>query len=180
MAIDAFLVFTTDSSKPPLEGETQDKQFKSKAAVEVASYSFGIHNTTTIGSESGGAGAGAGAGKAKFSEFKIEKVVDSVSPNLLHYVGGGLRIPRMELYLRKVGGTRLVYLQYSFKLAYVTDVEWTGGAGEDGVRESVTFAFGALQVTYKLSDATGATKGTLTGAWDQVKNNNGFDVPGVG
>ncbi len=176
MAIDAFLAFTTDSGKPPLEGETQDQQFKSKAAVEVASYSFGIHNTTTIGAMS----SGAGAGKAKFSEFKIEKVVDSVSPNLLHYAGGGLKIPRMELYLRKAGGTRLVYLQYSFKLAYVTDVEWTGSAGEDGVRESVTFAFGALQLTYKLSDATGATKGTLTGAWDQVKNNNGFDVPGIG
>jgi len=176
VAIDAFLVFSTDSGKPPLAGETQDQQFKSKAAVEVASYSFGIHNTTTIGSMSGGAGAG----KAKFSEFKIEKVVDSVSPNLLHYAGGGLKIPRIELYLRKAGGTRLIYLQYSFKLVYVTDVEWTVGAGDDSVRESVAFAFGALQVMYKLSDATGATKGTLTGTWNQVKNNNGFDLPGIG
>jgi len=175
VAGDAFLVFTTGGNNPPLKGETQDKQFKSKAAVAVTSYSFGIHNTTTIGSASGGAGAG----KAQFSEFKIEKVVDSVSPYLLHYVGGGLKIPLMDLYVRKAGSTSLGYLRYRFKLAFVTDVEWTGGAGDESVRESVTFAFGALQIMYSLSGATGA-KDTLTGAWSRVKNNNSFDVPGVG
>lgn len=179
MAFDAFVVFTTQSGQPPLVGETQDAQFHAKGAIEITSFSFGIHNTLSIGSASGGAGAG----KAQLMELKISKVVDRVSPSLLQYVGSGAHFAQMDLYLRKAGGgskTGLVFLQYSFKLVSVSNVEWSGGTGEDTVKEDVSFVYGALQIKYTSQKASGQAGDTYTGTWNQVKNNSSFAIPGVG
>jgi type VI secretion system secreted protein Hcp len=179
MAIDAFLVFTTAGGQPPLEGETQDKEFSAKHAVEVLSFSLGIHNTITVGSAS----SGVGAGKAQLNDFKITKLVDRASPTLLLYAGNGSHIAQVDLYLRKSGGPSgkgLVFLQYSFKLVVVSDIEWNGDRGEDAVREDVTFTYGALQVKYVSQAPNGQAGTTFTGAWNRVKNNSSFVVPGVG
>lgn len=181
MAYDAFLVFTTASGQPPLQGETQDEQFRAKNAVEIRSFSFGIHNTISIGSATGGAGAG----KAQFMELTISKAVDRVSPNLLQYVGSGNHFTQMDLYLRKAGGggaskSGAVFLQYSFKLVSVSNVEWSGGTGDETVKEDVTFLYGALQVKYTSQKASGQQGSTYTGTWNQVKNDSNFTVPGVG
>lgn len=181
MAYDAFLVFTTSGGQPPLQGETQDTQFSAKHAIEIISFSLGIHNTVAIGS----ATSGARAGKAQFSDFKITKAVDRASPTLLLYAGTGAHIAQADLYLRKAGGSaakgqRLVFLQYSFKLVYVSDIEWSGSEGDEAIHEDVTFSYGALQVKYVSQGPNGQAGATYTDAWNQVKNNNSFDVPEVG
>src|SRR5205807_1138301 len=100
--------------------------------------------------------------------FKITKLVDRASPTLLLYAGNGSHIAQLDLYLRKSGGPSgkgLVFLQYSFKLVFVSDIEWNGDRGEDAVREDVTFTYGALlgraAPSYAASDeSTGAPQGT--------------------
>ena len=183
MAIDAFLVFTTQSNQLPLKGETQDKQFSAKNAIEISAYSLGIHNTTTVGS----AADGAGAGKAQFSDFQITKLVDKLSPTLLQYAGSGIHLQQLDLYLRKAGGVGgkspdggLVFLQFSFKLVFVTDIQWSGGTGDDAAKEDVTFAYGALQVQYSPQSITGQKGTAVTGGWNRVTNSNNFNVPGIG
>lgn len=179
MAFDAFLVFTTGSGQLPLEGETQDKQFSAQKAIAIDSFSFGIHNTVNIGSATGGAGAG----KAQFSQFKITKAVDRTSPNLLLYAGRGAHIQQVDLYLRKAGGGKAsgaVFLQYSFKLVAVADVQWSGASGDDTVKEEVTFEYGALQVKYTSQAPNGGTGSTYTGGWNRIKNGPGFTIPGIG
>ena len=182
MAIDAFLVFTTQGNQLPLEGETQDKQFSAKNAIEISAYSLGIHNTTTVGSAAGGAGAG----KAQFSDFQITKLVDKLSPTLLQYAGSGIHLQQLDLYLRKAGETGgkspagLVFMQFSFKLVYVTDIQWSGGSGDDRVKEDVTFAYGALQVHYTPQSSTGQQGTAVTGGWNRVTNSDNFTVPGIG
>lgn len=176
MAFDAFLVITTASGQPPLMGETRDAQFSAKNAIQIEAFSFGIHNTVSIGSATGGAGAG----KARFSEFKITKAVDRASPNLLLYAGRGAHITQLDLYLRKADGGQqgadAVFLQYSFKLVAVSTIDWSGSAGDDTVKEEVTFEYGALQITYQ-PDQKGATS---SGSWDVVKNGTGSVIPGGG
>jgi type VI secretion system secreted protein Hcp len=181
MAIDAFLVFTTSGGQPTLEGETQDKEFSAKHAVEVLWFSLGIHHTIAVGAAS----SGGEAGKAQLNAFKITKLVDRASPTLLLYAGNGSHIAQLDLYLRKSGGPSgkgkgLVFLQYSFKLVFVSDIEWNGDSGKDAVREDVTFTYGALQVKYVSQAPNGQAGTTFTGAWNRVKNNSSFVVPGVG
>lgn len=182
MAFDAFLVFTTLSGQPTLKGETQDKQFRAQNALEISEFSFGIHNTVNIGSVT----SGAGAGKAQFADLKIAKVADSLTPNLLLYVGNGAHIQQLDLYVRQAssaakGGAAksgLVYLQYSFKLVAVTTVDWSGSSGDDAVKENVTFTYGALQV--KHTAQKGARSTTSTATWNRITNGPGFDIPGIG
>ena len=179
MAIDAFLVLT-DIHGNVLPGETQDQYFSQRQfkATELSVYSFGIHNSTIIGSGSGGNGSG----KAAFTDFKITKVVDSISSALLQYVGGGAgysHLKQLDLYLRKVGSpgstNNAGFLKYSFQLVYVTDVEWSGGAGDDSVKENVTFAYGALQITYTAQLPSGQPGKTYIGQWDVTTNGNDFN-----
>ncbi len=177
MATDAFLVFTADAKGSPLKGETQDAQFKSMGAVEVSSYSLGVHNTITIGSAMGGAGAG----KAQFTEFKIDKTVDVVSPTLFQYLVSGQHFQQIDLYLRKGGAASATshFLRYSFKLVVVADIAWSGGTGEDTVREQVTLAYGALRIRYTPQGANGKPGTAVESAWSKVTNKTNFDVPGV-
>jgi type VI secretion system secreted protein Hcp len=180
MAIDAFLVLTPESG-PVLPGETRDQYFSQSQfkATELSAYSFGIHNSTTIGSGSGGNGAG----KAQFTDFKVTKVVDSISSDLLQYVGGAggySHLKQLDLYLRKSGGApgstnNAGFLKYSFKLVYVTDVEWSGGAGDESVKEDVTFAYGALQIIYTAQLPSGQLGKTYIGQWDATTNGNDFN-----
>jgi type VI secretion system secreted protein Hcp len=180
MAFDAFLVFTTESGQPTLQGETQDAQFKSKHAVEIKSFSLGISNTINIGSQS----SGAGAGKAQLHEFTISKAIDKLSPTLLQLAGSGGHISQMDLYLRKAGGGGpkggLVFLQYTFKLVFVATIDWSGSAGDEAPKEDVTFKYGALEIQFTGQKANGQKGTTTTGAWNQVKNNSSINVPGVG
>lgn len=175
MAFDAFLVFTTASDQPPLMGESQDKQFSAKNAIQIEAFSLGIHNTVSIGSATGGAGAG----KAQFSEFKITKAVDKTSPNLLLYVGRGAHITQVDLYLRKAGGATgasAVFLRYTFGMVAVSTIDWSASAGDDRVREEVTFEYGALQITYQPQQKGSAS----TGSWNVIKNGTGSIIPGGG
>ena len=110
--------------------------------MEIKEFSFGVENTTTIGSMSGGAGAG----KAKFNEFNVKKAVDLASPVLFKACGLGCHFPIVNLIVRKAGGTKVPYLIFQFKMVFVTKVEWSGGAGEDAPDEDVTFVYGAMQI----------------------------------
>lgn len=179
MAFDAFLVFTSEADQPAYQGETLDAQFSTKHAVQLKSFSLGIANTVSVGSQSGGAGVG----KAQFQEFKITKLVDHVSPTLLQLAGSGGHLGQVDLYLRKAGGgskDALVYLQYTFKLVYVTALDWSGDSGEEAVSEAVTFKYGALKVQYTAQKPSGQKGSTTTGIWNQVTNKSSFTVPGIG
>jgi len=172
MASDAFLVLT-DEHGNVLPGETQDRYFGAQKfkAVEIASFSFGIHNTTTIRSGS----SGAGSSRAQFTDLTISKVVDSVSVYLLNDAGSGTLLRQMDLYVRRAGGgqTSPYFLKYSFKPVYVTDIQWSYG-GDANVAESVTFAYGALQISYTRTNADGTSGPVSSGAWDQITETNRF------
>src|SRR6185312_4687594 len=103
--------------------------------LECLSFSFGVAQAETSGSGS----TGAGAGKAKFEEFSIEKFVDLASVPLYNACVGGAHFPSVMLAVRKAGGTNLLYLQYIFRMVFVTNISWSGGGGEEAPRETVKF-----------------------------------------
>ncbi|MBS1859915.1 MAG: type VI secretion system tube protein Hcp, partial [Acidobacteria bacterium] len=124
---------TGKSSKP--EGETTDKFFAGKKALEILSFSFGVAQAQTVGSQTGGASAG----KSSFEEFTVEKAVDLASVPLYVACAAGAHFPTVCLAIRKAGGSNLLYLQYIFRMVFVTGINWNGGGGDEAPKESVKF-----------------------------------------
>jgi type VI secretion system secreted protein Hcp len=182
MAADNFLWFP-EAAKGGLlvgnatqpQGETTDSWFSKKKALEVLSLSFGVSQAETSGSAS----TGAGAGKAKFEEFTVEKAVDLASVPLYVACTAGAHYPSVMLAVRKSGGNHLIYLQYIFRMVFVTNISWSGGGGEEAPKETVKFKFGAMGIQYvqQMADGTEGTK--MQGAWSTTTNKPSLDVTGL-
>jgi type VI secretion system secreted protein Hcp len=163
MAFDAFFQVKT----PDIVGESSDTKFGK--AIEILSFSMGVSNPATIGSATGG-GAG---GKASFSPFSIMKRTDSASPVLMQGCASGVHYASAVLSLRKAGGaTALVYLTYTFSEVFIESIQWSGSTGGDDVpTESVSFAYGQLQVSYQPQSKTGTAQGAaIPGGWSVLTN----------
>jgi len=182
MAADNFLWFpeaakggllTGKSSQP--EGETTDAWFSKKKALEILSLSFGVSQAETSGSAS----TGAGAGRSKFEEFSIEKAVDLASVPLYNACTAGAHFPSVMLAVRKSGGSHLLYLQYIFRMVYVTNVSWSGGGGEEAPKETVKFKFGAMGIQYIQQKADGTEGTKMQGLWSATGNQPTLDVIGL-
>lgn len=182
MAADNFLWFpsaatggllTGKSSQP--QGETTDAWFSKRKAFECLSFSFGVAQAETSGSAS----TGAGAGKAKFEEFSIEKAVDLASVPIYNACTAGAHFPSVMLAIRKAGGSNLLYLQYIFRMVFVTGINWSGGGGEEAPRETIKFKFGAMGIQYIQQKADGTEGTKIQGLWSTTTNKPTLDVPGL-
>ena len=183
MACDNFLWFpdaatggllSTAATKP--QGETTDKWFTPKGAMECLSFSFAIAQAETSGSAS----TGAAAGRANFEEFSIEKYVDLASVPLYNACTAGAHFPTLMLAIRKAGGSPLLYLQFIFRQVFVTSISWSGGGGEETPKESIKFKYGAFGVQYCRQLATGAAGVPISNMWSAITNKPTLEVPGLG
>jgi type VI secretion system secreted protein Hcp len=166
MAFDAFMYVT--GGKVPAQGETTDKTFSANKAWEIASFSFGASNPTTVGSQSGGSGGG----KVSISSFNIMKKTDNASPSLFKSCCMGSFYDTGVVTLRKAGGANpLVYLVYTFTEVYVDNIQWSGSSGgDDTPAESVSFSFATVKVEYWPQTKDGKA-GTLKDAsWNVTTN----------
>jgi type VI secretion system secreted protein Hcp len=182
MAADNFLWFpdaatggllTGKANKP--EGETTDTWFSKKKALEILSVGFGVSQAETSGSGS----TGAGAGKAKFEEFSVEKFVDLASVPLYNACTAGAHFPSVMLAVRKAGGSNLLYVQYVFRMVFVTGINWSGGGGEEAPKETIKFKFGAMGIQYIQQKADGTEGTKMQGLWSTTTNKPSLDVPGL-
>jgi type VI secretion system secreted protein Hcp len=161
------------------QGESTDEWFSKKGAFEVLSFSFGV----TQGETSGSGSTGAGIGRAKFDEFQIEKFVDRASVPLFNCCAAGAHFPDVLLAVRKPGGSNLLYLQYIFRMVFVTNIGWSGGGGDETPKETIKFKFGAMGIQYVQQDAKGqpmsGKDGRKSASWSTVTNKNELTVPGL-
>jgi type VI secretion system secreted protein Hcp len=162
MPFDAFLKIET----PNVAGESTDN--KHKGEIEIYSFSLGASNPTTIGSATGGAGAG----KVSLSSFNFMKKTDKVSPVLFQACASGVHYDKVTVTMRKAGETPVEYLTYTFGTVFVESVQWSGSSGgDDTPTESVSFAFGKMQIDYQPQGPDGKPLGgAVHGGWDAVKN----------
>jgi type VI secretion system secreted protein Hcp len=145
-----------------IKGEAQDKDFKSKNAIDIFSYSLGASNPSSVGT-----GAGSGAGKVHLSSLSIQKVVDKSTADLFLACCQGTHFSKGTLTVREAGGTAPVdYVVMEFEQLFVDSVSWGAASGGEKPSESLTFSFGKIKFTYSLQDATG--KGSKAGeaGWD--------------
>jgi type VI secretion system secreted protein Hcp len=165
MAFDAFMWL--EGGDPEAKGETQDSGYKDKGAFELYSFSWGASNPTTIGSASGGAGAG----KVSISSFNIMKRSDAASPILFLNCAKGKHFTAGHVVLRKAGGTAVEYLTYDFDEVYVESIQWSGSSGgDDTPTESVSFAFGKVEIKYVPQKGKGEQGTAIPASWDVRTN----------
>lgn len=134
-------------------------------AIAVKEFSFGSENATTIGSATGGAGTG----KAKLNNLVIKKMVDGASPKLFQALAMGSSYSDLTLTVRKPGATGAAFYTLRFTLVFVSKINVTG-SGDEQPMEEITFAYGAMEQTVMVSDATGAPGKPVTGSWSQLTN----------
>lgn len=163
MAFDAFLKIGTG---PDVKGESTDG--KHAGEIEIASFSFGASNPSTIGSGS----TGSGAGKVSISTLNIMKKTDKASPVLFQTCCAGNHYATATLTVRKAGGkTPLEYLIYTLTEVYVDSIQWSGSAGgDDRPSESLSLSFASVHVKYVPQKADGTGDSPIEGGWDVTTN----------
>lgn len=165
MAYDAFMWLK--GGEPEAKGETTDKEMSKNNAFEIFSFSWGASNPVNIGSAS----SGYGAGKVSISSFNIMKKSDSASPILFLNCCKGKHFTSGHVVLRKAGGEAIPYLEYDFDEVFVESIQWSGSSGGDDVpTESVSFAFGKVDIKYTPQSAKGTKATPIPASWDVRTN----------
>ncbi len=167
MAYDAFLWFT--GGTPACEGETTDDTYKAKKAIEILSFSMGAYNPVSIGSQSGGAGAG----KVDFASVSIMKNTDKSSISLFANMCAGTHFTDATIALRRAGTAGKsgdLFLQFTFKMVFVSNMNWSGGGGQDLCAESLSFDYGSIKIEYFNQDDKGKQAKAGEVMWSRIKN----------
>jgi len=164
MAYDAFLKIDG------ITGESQKD--KHKGEIEIASFSLGASNPTSVG-----VGTGLAAGKVSIADFSITKPTDQASPALFKNCCAGKSFKTAVVTVQKATGgtTGETYLQYDFGNVYVTSISWAGSGGAGGgshdtPHETVSFTFESMKITYKPQKADGSLGSQQVAGWDQAFN----------
>ena len=174
-ATDYFMRIDPGPGNTQIAGESRDVSFPGKQGyIEIKSFSYGVENQTTIGSQSGGAGVG----KAKFNELEIKKDVDSTSPQIFQALAQGQHFNGIEIVARKAGAAPTanpIASRYYFSLAFPTTEQVSGDSGDDTTQESLTFNYGGLALKYVGQTTTGAAKPAVYAKWSQLTNSLNWD-----
>lgn len=159
MAVDMFLELDG------IKGETVDKAYKSKNAMDLLAWSWGVSNTGTFH-----AGSGGGAGKANFQDISVTKYIDLASPNLMLCCANGKHVAKGTLVVRKAGENPLEYIKISMESILVTSYSTGGSGGEERLTENVSLNFAKVKVEYTQQAEKGGKAGSSDFGWNIAEN----------
>lgn len=148
-----------------IKGESLDDKHKDE--IEVLSYSWGVTNSATIPSGSGG-----GSGKAAFHDLSIIHAVDKASPSLMRACATGMHIKDAVITHRKAGKGQQEYLVVKLNDVIVTGVSH-GGASGQSMAESVTLAFAKVDLEYRPQKPDGSLDAGIHFKYDIKANKEG-------
>ena len=157
MAVDLFL------EVDGIKGESGDAGHK--GAITVLAWSWGLSNSGTFHTGSGG-----GSGKANFQDLSVTKYVDLASADLAYSCASGKHLKTVKLFVRKAGESPLEYLTYQMEDILVTSSSTGGSGGEDRFTESVTLNFAKIKMEYWTQNEKGGKGENKNFGWDIAKN----------
>jgi len=157
MAVDLFL------DVDGIKGESVDD--KHKGAIEILSWSWGLANSGTFHTGSGG-----GAGKASFQDLHVTKFVDLASADLSYSCASGKHLKSVKLIVRKAGEHPLEYLSYQMEDILISSISTGGSHGEDRITESISINFSKVKMEYWTQSAKGGKGENKNFGWDIAKN----------
>jgi type VI secretion system secreted protein Hcp len=157
MAVDMFL--KVDSIK----GDSVDD--KHKGEIEVLSWSWGVTQTGTTHS-----GTGGGAGKANVHDVTITKYLDRSTPILLKHCLAGIHIKEALLTVRKAGGKPLEYVKMKMKDALVSSINPGGSGHDERLTETLGINFSVVEFDYVPQKPDGSGDASIPITWNIAKN----------
>lgn len=149
-----------------IKGESQDDKHKEK--IEIHSFSWGITNSSNVGTGSGG-----GTGKASFSDFSFHKQADKASPKLFQAAASGEHIKKAVLTARKAGGKagQIEYLTITLTDVMVSSYQMGGSSGDSSIPlDMVSLRATDIKVEYKPQKADGSLEGAVAASYNVSKN----------
>lgn len=177
-ASDIFIRLVGPTGVPAYTGDSTHEQFKgSDGWFGVNAVSFGMENSTTIGSTSGGAGAG----KASPNPLSMMKFPNSASAALFTSCAVGGHWDTAEIVFTRPsssGGKALVYMRLELKMVIATNLAVQMSSGDDAPTETTTLQYGAQRITFFAPNPTNPSQMVQTGqaTWSFVRNAAVFEV----
>jgi len=132
-----------------VKGESQDDKHKNE--IHVSSFSFGVTNSGT-----GGSNLGSGGGRSNIQDMHFTKTVDSASPNLFIACATGKHFDKATVTVRRAGENPQEYLIYELTEAYISSITTSGHEGGGLAQESVSLNFSKIKMTYTPQNADGS------------------------
>jgi len=132
-----------------IKGESQDDKHKDE--IHVSSFSFGVTNSGT-----GGSNLGSGGGRSNIQDMHFTKTVDASSPNLFIACATGKHHAKAWVYLRRAGDKPQEYLTYEMTEAYISSITTSAHEGGGIAQESVSINFSKVKMVYTPQNADGS------------------------
>jgi type VI secretion system secreted protein Hcp len=148
-----------------IKGESLDDKHKDE--IEVLSWSWGVSQTGSVATGSGG-----GSGKASFSDLHLTHYIDKASPVLLQSCAGGEHIKEATITVRKAGKGQQEYLVIKMNDIIITSVQPSISGGEVGV-ENVSLQAAKIDLQYKPQKPDGSLDAALHFKYDIKLNKAG-------
>ena len=131
-----------------IKGESLDDKHKDE--IEVLSYSWGVTNSGSMATGSGG-----GEGKATFHDLSFVHNIDKASPVLLQVCANGTHMKEATITHRKAGKGQQEFMIVKMNDVIITSVTH-GGSGGTPLSENISLAFAKVNVEYKPQKADGS------------------------
>ena len=148
-----------------IKGESLDSKHKDE--IEVKSISWGIANTGSMQSGSGG-----GEGKAVFHDLSFTHYIDKASPVLMQACATGVHYKEGIITHRKSGKGQQEYLIIKMNDVIVTGVSLSE-ADQAPSGEQVGLKFSKVELSYKPQKADGSLDAAIHFKYDLKANKAG-------
>ncbi|WP_266158724.1 Hcp family type VI secretion system effector [Dyella silvatica] len=162
MAFDAFIQLDG------IKGESADD--KHKDWIEVLNFGFGAQQPQSGTASSAG---NLGSARVNIQNFTFMHHLDISSPKLFEYCCTGQTIPKAIISLNRAGGDKAKYLEYKLTDVIITSVGKGGDSKSDThdvPLESISLAFGKMEMTYTKIGINGKAAGNSSSGWDLKAN----------
>jgi type VI secretion system secreted protein Hcp len=147
-----------------IKGESLDSKHKDE--IEVLSWSWGVANSGSV------RGGGGGQGKASFQDLSFTHSIDKASPLLLRGCATGVHMKEATITHRKAGKGQQEFLIIKMSDVIITSVTQGDSAG-DARTESVSMAFGKVDLEYKPQKPDGSLDAGIHFKYDIKGNKEG-------
>jgi type VI secretion system secreted protein Hcp len=150
-----------------VKGEAQDSKFKEQ--IELQSFSWGVSNSSSYES-----GTGGNIGAGTIHEISFSKFMCKASTELMRRCANGKAIAKGKLSLYKLAGEsdddKLVYYECEFEKIVFRGYQVAASGGAQLPMESASMAFVTMKPQYTPQDNDGSALPNIHFKWDLQQN----------
>ncbi|GAM91243.1 hypothetical protein ANO11243_092900 [Dothideomycetidae sp. 11243] len=148
--------------------------------IQLDTYSFGSVQTVNFTSPSSTTSERLSAGKLAFNTFTLTKAADVNSPVILNRMAVGFSHTINVYFYRVVAGngfsTQRQYMELQFREAGFTAQSFSSGGTEGQQTETLSFHYGAMQISYTPTKTNGTSGAPVTSGWSVIHNGPEVDM----